>query len=116
MPSQVIVRVADGRSFDLQDLLPSDIRFKVLVFAGDLNVENQRAKLESFVSEATGKSGFLTRYGCRSEMNGGWSEVFEVLPILIGKKETLEYTIVPPALRPHWSKYVPSIHDVLNEC
>ncbi|KAL5513388.1 hypothetical protein ACEPAH_3787 [Sanghuangporus vaninii] len=104
MPSQVIVRVADARPFDLQDLLPSDTRFKVVIFTGDLNIESQKAKFEEFVSQATEKSGFLTQYGCRSEMSAGWSEVFEVLSVLIGKKETTEYTDVPSALRPHWSK------------
>ena len=35
MPPQIIIRAADARPFELQDLLPADTRFKVLIFAGD---------------------------------------------------------------------------------
>lgn len=104
MPPQVIVRAADAKPYELQDLLPSDTRFKVLVFTGDMNAESQRGRVNKFTEESTNDHGFLTRYGQRSGTGRGWAEVFEVITILIGTKETVEYTCVPPALRPHWSK------------
>lgn len=51
MPPQVIVRAADARAYELQDLLPSDARFKILVFAGDTANPAQRAKVEKLVGE-----------------------------------------------------------------
>lgn len=35
MPSQLVVRMIDGRPFELQDLLPADGRWKVVLFPGD---------------------------------------------------------------------------------
>ncbi|EJC99941.1 uncharacterized protein FOMMEDRAFT_22425 [Fomitiporia mediterranea MF3/22] len=104
MPPQIIVRVADARTYELQDLLPSDTRFKVLVFAGDLGYESQRINVDKFVEESTAPSGFLSRFGRRRGPDSEWNEVFEVLTILIGVKESVDYTCVPSALRPHWSK------------
>ncbi|KAH8110740.1 FAD binding domain-containing protein [Phellopilus nigrolimitatus] len=102
MAPQIILRASDARPYELQDLLPSDTRFKVLVFAGDIASGTQLAKLEKLAAEATSESGFLSRYGHRSDK--GWEEVFEVLTILDGTKETADYTKVPATLRPHWSK------------
>ena len=105
MPPQVVVRAADARPFDLQDLLPSDTRFKILIFAGDLGDHARLAALESLVIQATSENGFLRKYGLRGHGNL-WDEVFEVLTVLIGRKDEIEFTVVPEVLRPHWSKYV----------
>lgn len=105
MPPQVVVRAADARPFDLQDLLPSDARFKILIFAGDLEDHARLTALESLVGRATSENGFLRKYGVRG-LGKSWDEVFEVLTVLVGRKDEIEYTVVPEVLRPHWSKYV----------
>ena len=104
MPPQIILRAADARPFELQDLLPSDTRFKIIFFAGNLDSECQRMRLASFVQAATTENGFLSKYGRGS--NDGWGDVFELLTIVCGKKESVDYTAVPAVLRSHWSKYV----------
>ncbi|PAV19767.1 hypothetical protein PNOK_0470100 [Pyrrhoderma noxium] len=104
MPSTILVRAADAAVTDLQDLLPSDTRFKLLIFTGNLNVETQMAKLERFIAGATSSSGFLKKYGSRDSKRPGWDKVFDTVTILLGKKDTVEYTIVPSVLRPHWNK------------
>lgn len=103
MPPQVVVRAADARPFDLQDLIPSDTRFKILIFAGNLDDQARMTALEALVLHATAEDGFLKTYGCRKS-TGGWDSVFEVLTVLIGRKDEIDYTIVPEVLRPHWSK------------
>ncbi|KAF7977286.1 hypothetical protein HWV62_4247 [Athelia sp. TMB] len=35
MPSQLVVRILDGRPFELQDLLPADGRWKIILFPGN---------------------------------------------------------------------------------
>ena len=104
MPPQVIIRAADLRPYELHDLLPSDTRFKVIVFTGDLDSETQREKVDGFASEASALDGFLVKYGKRSGKVPSWDDVFEVLTVLVGKKETVNYTVVPEVLRSHWSK------------
>ena len=108
MPPQTILRAADAKTVELQELLPSDTRFKVFVFAGDLSTDSQMNRVKSFIDDSTRPSGFLARFGRRNEESTGWDDVFDIFTILIGKKEVIEYTCVPPMLRPHWSKYVPN--------
>ena len=102
MPPQIILRAADARPFELQDLLPSDTRFKILFFAGNLDSEYQRGKLASFAQAATAENGFLRKYGRGA--NDGWGDIFELITIVCGKKESVDYTTVPAVLRSHWSK------------
>ncbi|THH12083.1 hypothetical protein EW145_g224 [Phellinidium pouzarii] len=116
MPPQTILCAADARPFELQDLLPSDTRFKVLVFSGDLDAETQRKKIDAFANGATSEGGFLTKYGKRVGSAKGWSEVFEILTVLVGKKETVNYTIVPAVLRSHWSKVFVDDVEVKGIC
>ncbi|KAH8110730.1 FAD binding domain-containing protein [Phellopilus nigrolimitatus] len=104
MPPQTILCAADARPFELQDLLPSDSRFKVVVFTGNLDAETQRAKVDLFAKEAAGEGGFLLKYGVRTGAEKGWASVFEVLTVLVGTKETVNYTSVPAVLRSHWTK------------
>lgn len=108
MPPQTILRAADARPYELQDLLLSDTRFKILVFSGDLDAEHQRDRLSAFAREATTDGGFVHKYGWRhAGEEAEWGEVFELVTIVSGKKETVNYTAVPAVLRSHWSKYVP---------
>ncbi|CAF3056716.1 unnamed protein product, partial [Rotaria socialis] len=44
--SQIVVRHADARPFHLLDQMPTDLRFRVLVFAGDCLVSSQLKKIE----------------------------------------------------------------------
>ena len=98
----VILRAADARPYELQDLVPSDTRYKVLVFTGDLKDEVQKSRLDAFARESTSSSGFLTKYGRRSKASKtNWDAVFDALTIVAGKKENVDYTCVPSALRPH---------------
>lgn len=104
MPPQVILCAANGRPYELQDLLPSDSRFKLIVFAGDLEAEAQYVRIETFAKAISGGEGVLTMFGRRSGDSKGHNEVFEVLTIMVGKKEIVNYTRVPAALRSHWTK------------
>ncbi|KAF4569561.1 hypothetical protein EYR40_008541 [Pleurotus pulmonarius] len=99
MPPQILLRAADSRPVELQDLLPSDTRFKVLVFAGDISSPSQQDKL-SELSERLGRPGALldpTRVGSHRSM-------LDVLTIGIASKWTVRYTDIPPLFHSHWSK------------
>ena len=55
----------------LQDLLPADTRFKVLIFAGNTTLPQQKARLEKLAEDLAGEGegGFLRRFG-RGEGSG----------------------------------------------
>jgi Phenol hydroxylase, C-terminal dimerisation domain len=115
---QMIVRVADGRPYQLQDLLPADARFKVLIFTGDASDERQLVTLRKL---AVDLEQILVKYA----RNGNFKELFETLTIryvicrtafsfvlvdrigsvsssITGKHDTS----LPEGLQLHWSKYV----------
>jgi phenol 2-monooxygenase len=101
MPPQIFVRAADARPCDIQDMLPSDTRFKLLFFVGYLTEERVR-ELDSLSDELRDPSCFLQKYGYPTE--GTAQSMFSIITIVSGDKEDVEYTRVTPLLRPHWSK------------
>ena len=106
MPPLTVVRAADARPYDLQELIVSDTRFKLFIFAGNVSGDAaQKDRLDAFVAEATSPSGFLARYGRRRGEDSAlsWDATFETFTILQDTKEDVEYTAVPSSLRPHWS-------------
>lgn len=92
---QVFIRVADARPYEIQDLLPADTKFKVLVFAGDTTQHEQLERVNQLAEDiSTGEHGFLQK------LNRDW---FDVWTISSGKKEKVNYMDLPEVLRPHWS-------------
>ena len=82
----MFVRAADGRPYELQDLLPSDTRFKILVFAGNTADTAQAARVQA-LAEAMGSPGsFLSKFG-----RGKQGRVFDVLSISSAKKAEVNY-------------------------
>lgn len=71
---QLLIRAADGRPYEIQDLLPADVRFKVLIFTGDTG---NKAQLEILSSLAERLETVLTKYARDKDVGA----VFEVLSI-----------------------------------
>jgi phenol 2-monooxygenase (NADPH) len=103
---QIILRAADARPFEIQDLCPSDNRFKILLFLGDLKNSKQAQRVSKLAADMSAQEGFLSKFGRCSGQNTGKWDVFDVLAICTWKKESFNYLDVPPFFRSHWSKYV----------
>ncbi|KAF7302055.1 hypothetical protein MIND_00772000 [Mycena indigotica] len=88
MPPQVVVRAADFRAMELQDLLPSDTRFKLLFFTGDA----ETSMLEKL---AQGVQSILAKYG---------TVAIDIISIVKSKRPNFSFLELPEELRPHWSK------------
>jgi len=97
----VVLRAADCRPYNIQDLLPSDTRFKVVIFPGALKHDVQQAKLQALGSELELDTGFLKKY---TPIGASPDSVFDIITICADSKETCNYTDVPATLRRHWSK------------
>ncbi|KAJ7768311.1 FAD binding domain-containing protein [Mycena metata] len=87
MPPSVLLRAADFRPVELQDLLPSDTRFKLLAFTGD-------ADPEALEDVAAGVESIQQKYG----------PALDVISIISRKRPGFCFMDLPPALRPHWSR------------
>jgi len=102
---QTLVRAADSRPYELQDLCPADTKFKILIFLGDI-AEPAQAERAQKLAEALGKpESFLSNYGRAKSGVVGWKS-FELLTICTTRKEVVNYSDVPTLLRPHWTKSV----------
>jgi len=110
MLPQAFVRAADIRPVELHDLLPADVRFKLLFFVGELT-KTRIAELNALAEELSKPSSILHKYSA----DGNISTVFDILTIMTGKKTAINHLDVPPFFRPHWSKLVVSfiLHSFL---
>ncbi|KAJ7580156.1 FAD binding domain-containing protein [Mycena floridula] len=93
MPPQILIRAADFRPFNIHDLLPSDFRFKVLVFTGDTTQVAQLVKVNQVATDM--EHGFLKQFPL---------DAFDIISISSAKKANVRYTDLPAIFRSHWSK------------
>ncbi|QRV88493.1 phenol 2-monooxygenase [Ceratobasidium sp. AG-Ba] len=117
---QTVIRTADARPFEIQDLVPSDMRYKILVFAGDTKDPAQKARLQAFADELEKPERFYKKY---TPKDAPVDTVFEILSFRLASsrlRSRLErysqynrgamsggagdYTDLPPTLRTDWSK------------
>ncbi|KZT01975.1 uncharacterized protein LAESUDRAFT_730684 [Laetiporus sulphureus 93-53] len=99
MLPHVFVRVADARPYEIQDLLPADTRFKIIVFTGDARDKSQLDRVTKLAADLEQPKAFLNRFS-----KGNIASVFDILCISAAKKGSLKYTDLPALLRSHWSK------------
>ncbi|KAF7794992.1 hypothetical protein EIP86_006136 [Pleurotus ostreatoroseus] len=98
LPPQIFIRAADARPCEMQDLLPSDTRFKILVFVGNTANSAQMQRVIAFAAQFDREDGFFRKFGKPEP-----TKVFDVLAISSATKEQLNFTDLPPVLRPRWS-------------
>lgn len=97
LPPQILLYAADYRPIEIQLLCPSNTRFKIFIFCGDLDVEARNMDLKALAEDLCGSDGMSGR------LPDGAVEMFVVMK---GKKETADYMQVPKALRPSWDRSV----------
>ncbi|KAL4065933.1 FAD binding domain-containing protein [Scleroderma citrinum] len=107
MVPQIFIRAADARPVEIQDLLPADIRYKILVFLGTLD-ESQLLRVDTLAKELNEPTSFLRKY----PVDGQTSLMFDIITIVAGNKDNFNYLNVPEIFRPHWSKVLLDDTDV----
>ncbi|KAG1848094.1 FAD binding domain-containing protein [Suillus subalutaceus] len=98
VPPCKFMRAADAWPFELQDLLPSDFLFKLLVFTVDCTDPLQQARVESMVTNMQKPKSFLNRYATHGNSR------FGIVTISKDRKETFKIFRLLTLLRSHWSK------------
>lgn len=109
MLPQIFVRAADARPVDIQDMLPADTRFKLLLFVGLLTSE-QLANVRRLAEELQLPTSFLQKYGYSDQ--GKTQSMFDIIPITAGQKDDVNFLDLPPMFRSHWSKVLIDDTDV----
>jgi phenol 2-monooxygenase len=102
---KILIRAADSRPYELQDLCPADTKFKIIIFLGDLADPAQAERAQKLAEALARPESFLSKYGKTKPGGVGW-KAFELLTICATRKEMVNYTDVPAFLRPHWKKLV----------
>lgn len=90
VPPLVLLRAMDSRPFHIHDILPSDTRFKVLVFIGDVSKPTQLEAVKVFATWLAERRLDVERY--------------DVVSIGAIKKKEFRYNDLPIVLRSHWTK------------
>jgi phenol 2-monooxygenase len=85
----ILVRAADAREVNIQDLALSNARFKLFVFPGPGGGS----------PHAQSVAAHLARPQCF--FNKHPRDAFEIITVLQGDKYTVKYLDLPPVLRPH---------------
>ncbi|KAF8806894.1 hypothetical protein BYT27DRAFT_7233651 [Phlegmacium glaucopus] len=96
---QIFLRAADCRPFEIQDLLPSDARFKVILFTGDTSDPEQLMIINDLASKLDGVLRKLVP-------SGNIFTMFDILAICSDNKASIRlgYEKLPLLLRSHWSR------------
>ena len=77
---------ANAIPVNIHDMLPSDTRFKILVFAGDISVEATMDRARALAERMDAPEGFLKRFG-----QGVHEKVFDVLCICATENDKMDF-------------------------
>ncbi|RMJ27070.1 Phenol 2-monooxygenase [Aspergillus sp. HF37] len=97
MPSFKVLSQADARPWHLQELLKSDGRWRVVVFAGDLQNHDNLSRISRLGERFSGKSSFLRRF---TPADQHIDSVIEILTIHSGPRTGVELFDLPDTFHP----------------
>jgi len=101
---------------NIQDVCPSDTRFKIILFVGDLKNPEQAQRVSKLATDMSGAEGYLNKFGRRREQELCEWDAFDIMTVCVGRKETINYLDVPKFFRSHWSKvYVDDVDASLMQ-
>ncbi len=81
------IGAANAIPVNIHDMMPSDMRFKILVFTGNISVEATMGRVRTLAERMDAPEEFLKRFG-----QGAHEEVFDVLCICTTKSDDMDYT------------------------
>lgn len=102
MPSHKVLNQSDARPWHLQELLPSNGTWRILVFAGDILDKSQLGRFEALGKGLSSPSSFLKRYAKSKEP---WTSVFELITIHSAPRVGVELLSLPDIFHPFSDEY-----------
>ncbi|BCS26562.1 putative FAD monooxygenase [Aspergillus puulaauensis] len=98
MPSVKVLSQADARPWHIQERLPSNGRWRVMVFAGDVTKQPQKEKIERLGAALGSKGSFLQ---CYKPAGARYDSVIEVLTVHAGPRDAVDIFDFPEVFRPY---------------
>ena len=113
-PPEIVLVARDDKVTQIHDILPSDSRFKVLVFPGDIYESGRREILQSVADKfVEGKLGTTRSYVGRDSIET--TRMVNTFTILKGRKGEVRYWDVPDSLYRHWTDVFLDDVDITGE-
>lgn len=100
--SHKVLNQADARPWHLQELLPSNGAWRILVFAGNISESQQLARYESLGEALDAPTSFFHRYRPRGNDD---SSLFEILTIHSAPRNDVELHSLPSIYHPFSDEY-----------
>lgn len=99
IPSHKVLNQSDARPWHLQELLPSNGTWRVLVFAGNIAVSQQMSRYEAFGEALSDPTSFYHTYTTSSD------STFELLTIHSSPRNSIELQSLPSIFHPFSEEY-----------
>ena len=96
IPSVKVLNQADARPWHLQELLPSNGRWRVIVFPGDVTEPGRKEALNKLGAEFEQKSSFYHRFTPSGKPH---DEVFELMAVHHAPRQRVTIFDFPPVFR-----------------
>ncbi|KAF1980310.1 hypothetical protein BU23DRAFT_495713 [Bimuria novae-zelandiae CBS 107.79] len=104
IPSHRILNQSDARPWHLQELLPSDGAWRVLVFAGDILEPAQFSRYSAFGKALSSPDSFVNQHKPKGA-EGGLGSLFEILTIHSSPRAKVELLSLPEVFHPYSPEY-----------
>ncbi|EMC92186.1 hypothetical protein BAUCODRAFT_126186 [Baudoinia panamericana UAMH 10762] len=96
MPSVKVLNQSDARPWHFQELLPSNGRWRVVVFPGDILKSDQKKKLGEVGKAFESADSFLHRF---TPGGGAFNEVFEIFAVHMAPRQSVTIFDFPSVFR-----------------
>lgn len=97
IPSQQVLNQSDARPWQVQELLKSDGRWRLLVFAGNMNECHQRSRVQTLATRLADSKSFIRRF---TPPASAVDSIIEILTIHSGPRTESDIFDFPEILRP----------------
>ena len=98
MPSAKVLNQSDARPSHFQELLKANGRWRVIIFAGDIRIASQKAKIETLGKQMEAPTSFIRRY---TPVGASYDAVFEVLAVHAAPRTEVTVFDFPEVFRPY---------------
>ncbi|KAF5334575.1 hypothetical protein D9758_018362 [Tetrapyrgos nigripes] len=113
-PPELVLIARDDKVVQIHDILPSDTRFKVLIFTGDLYEGGKREVLKALGERLLkGKLSMERSYPGRNTIET--MKMVDTFTIVKGSKGEVNYKDVPQSLWTHWTRVFIDDIDITGE-
>ncbi|KAM0344851.1 hypothetical protein ACHAPU_007233 [Fusarium lateritium] len=103
IPSHKVLNQSDARPWHIQELLPSNGRWRIIVFAGDILDKSQFARLKALAEKLSSRDSFMNQHTIND--SEAVRSFLEVLTIHSSPRDKVELLSLPDVFHPFSEEY-----------